>query len=123
MYIDLLIKIKNAQAAKKESLKAKFTKMNKAILDILVSFDFIKKAEVKGRSYKKYIDIELNQDKSFEGLRFLSKPSRRLYAGYSGIKKVKGSRGLLFVSTSKGIMTGEQAKKQKVGGQMLFEVW
>ncbi len=123
MYIDLLIKIKNAQAVCKENLKVKFTKMDKAILDILVSFKFVKKAEVKGRSYKKYIEIELNPNKSFEGLKFLSKPSRRLYAGYTGIKKVKGSRGLLFVSTSKGVMTGEQAKKQKVGGQMLFEVW
>lgn len=123
MYINLLIKIKNAQAAHKDDLKADFTKMNKAILDILAQYEFIKKVEVKGRSYKKYIEIELNPDKPFEGVNFLSRPSRLLYTGYSKIKKVKGSRGVLFVSTSKGIMTGEQAKKQKVGGQLLFEVW
>lgn len=123
MYTDLLIKIKNAEAAKKKSVKVKFTKMDKAVTEIMERFGFLKKVEVKGRSFKKVMEIDLNQDKPILGLKFRSKPSLRIYAGYKDFKKVKGGYGLLVVSTSKGIMSGAEARKQKIGGQVLFEVW
>ncbi|MEK7086777.1 MAG: 30S ribosomal protein S8, partial [Patescibacteria group bacterium] len=81
MYTDLLIKIKNAEAAQKKSVKVKFTKMDKAVTEVMERFGFLKKVEVKGRSFKKVMEIDLNQDKPILGLKFRSKPSLRVYAG------------------------------------------
>jgi small subunit ribosomal protein S8 len=122
-YIDLLIKIKNAQSAEKPTLKTPATKIDKAVADILVERGFVKKSEVKGKSYKKYLEIELDGARKIEGLKFLSKPSIQKYSGYRELKKVKSGYGTLVLTTPKGIMTNERAKKERVGGQLLFEIW
>jgi small subunit ribosomal protein S8 len=123
MYIDLLIKLKNAQAVEKYSIKTRHTKMDYAVAEVLNRFGFIKSIEVKGKSYKKVIEIDINPDRPIRGLKLLSKPSIHRYASYRDFQKVKSGHGLLVVSTSKGIKTGEDAKKEKVGGEMLFEIW
>ncbi len=123
MYINTLIKIKNAGAARKHFLKTRYTKIDQAILELLKKAGFINTVEVKGRSYKKIIDIELNPERPIKGVSLLSTPSRRQYAGYQELRKVKNGYGTLVISTSKGIMNGENARKEKVGGQLLFEVW
>jgi small subunit ribosomal protein S8 len=123
MYIDLIIKIKNAGAARKDSLKTPYSKINQGILEVLKQRDFIKSYEVKGKSVKKFIEVELAEGSAIRGLKLLSKPSRRLYAGYKEMKKPKGGHGLLVVSTSGGIMGSDEARKKKMGGQLLFEVW
>ena len=79
MYIDLLIKIKNAQAAGKKSLKSRHVKMDYAVAEILRNSGFLKKVEIKGRSFKKVIEIYLNPEKPIQGLKFLSRPSLRRY--------------------------------------------
>ncbi len=123
MYIDFLIKIKNAEQAGKKGIKSAFSKMDYAIAEELVRYGFLKRVEIKGRVPKKTLEISLNPEKPITGLKFLSRPSIKVYAGYDKFKSVKGGFGLLIVSTSKGIMSGVRAKKEKVGGQMLFEVW
>jgi len=123
MYIDLLTKIKNAQMAGKKSFKVRFSKMDEGVLEVLKMYSFIKKADVKGKSYKRVIEIECNVAHPIRGIKFLSKPSLRRYAGYDDFKRVKGNYGVLVVSTSKGIMAGVEARKQKIGGQLLFEIW
>lgn len=123
MYIDLLIKIKNAEASGKTLLKARYTKMDKAILDILEKAGFVKKVEVKGRAPKKIIEIDFDGARAIDGLKFLSRPSLRRYKGYKDFRPVKGGRGLLIVSTPKGVMDGLTARRNKVGGQILFEIW
>ncbi|MCP6720388.1 MAG: 30S ribosomal protein S8 [Patescibacteria group bacterium] len=123
MYIDLLIKIKNAQAAGKKSLKTRYVKIDYAVAELLQRSGFLKKVEVKGKSLKKIIEIHMNPERPIQGLKLLSRPSMRQYRGYRDFRKVKGGYGLLVVSTPKGILTGEQARKDKTGGQMLFEVW
>jgi small subunit ribosomal protein S8 len=123
MYIDLLIKIKNAQRAGKEVLKTPATKLDKAVADVLAERRFVKKVELKGKSYKKYLEIELDGERKIDGLKFLSKSSVRRYSGYRDLAKVKGGFGTLVLTTPKGILTNEQAKKEKVGGQLLFEIW
>lgn len=123
MYIDLLIKIKNAQAAGKPVLKSPATKLDKEIAEVLAARGFVKKVELKGKSYKKYLEIELEGTRSIEGLKFLSKPSIQKYSGYRELKKVKGGYGTVVLTTPKGIMTNEKAKREKVGGQLLFEIW
>ncbi len=123
MYIDLLTKIKNAQNAGKKSLKVPYTKNNQAVVEILENFGFLKKAETKGRSFKKIIEIQLNPERPIHGIRFLSRPSLRRYGGYREFKRVKGGSGLMVVSTPKGILTGDKARQEKVGGELLFEIW
>ena len=123
MYIDLLIKMKNAEAAEKYFLKTKYTKMDNAVVEILSRYGFVKNFEVKGKSYKKVIEMELSEKHPIRGMKFLSKPSLRRYGGYEDFKRVKSGHGLLVVSTSKGVMSGDDAKKEKVGGQLLFQIW
>lgn len=123
MYINLLIKIKNAITAKNKSFKTSFNKMDKAVLEILKKHKFISGFETKGRSPKKYLEIEVLGERTMNGLKILSKPSRRLYAHYNDFYKVKNGFGYLVVSTSLGIMDGGAARKNKVGGQLLFEIW
>lgn len=127
MYTDLLVKIKNAQAVKSEIVKTSYSVMDKAILDILEKKNFIGAVEVKGRAPKKVIDINLKYDAAGKGavtgVKILSKPSRHLYVGYVDIRPVKQGFGLLVVSTSKGIMDGASARKAKLGGELLFEIW
>lgn len=123
MYIDLLIRIKNAQAARRETLKVRYSKMDAAVAEILKARGFLKQVEVKGRAPKKIIEIIPNPERPIQGIKLLSKPSRRLYGGYRELQRVKGGYGLLVLSTPKGIMPGDAAKKEKVGGQILFEIW
>ncbi|MCL4399856.1 30S ribosomal protein S8 [Patescibacteria group bacterium] len=123
MYIDLIIKIKNAENAKKDILKTRYSKMDKAVIDILEKKGFIKSSEVKGKGYKKYIEINLNGKRKIQGLKILSKPSVKTYSGYKDIKSVKSGFGTLVMTTPNGILTGSEAKKNGVGGQLLFEIW
>ena len=123
MYINILTKIKNAEHAKHTSLKIPYSKMHYAVIDVLKQYGFLKKAEAKGRGAKKFIEVDLQNDPRIHGLKFLSLPSRRLYGGYRDFRKVKGGMGILVVSTSQGVMAGHEARKQKLGGQLLFEIW
>ena len=126
MYINLLTKIKNAQAVQKENIKVPCTKMDEKIVDILIKHGYLKDAEKKGRNPKKVIDIKLNyKDKKcvIRGVKFISKPSRRIYVGYRDVKLVKGGQGMLLLSTPKDIMTGKEVRKMKIGGEALFEIW
>ncbi|MDO8557380.1 MAG: 30S ribosomal protein S8 [Candidatus Jorgensenbacteria bacterium] len=123
MFIDLLIKIKNAQAAGKKPLKVRYSKMNLAIAELLCAHGFLKKAEVKGKSFKKIIEVDCDVKSPIRGIKFLSKPSVRRYGGYRAMKPVKHGHGIIILSTPKGIMTGEMARRGKVGGELLCEIW
>ncbi len=123
MYIDLIIKIKNAQKARKETMKTRYSKMDKAVIDILEKKGFIKNSEVKGKGYKKYIEADLTGKRNIKGVKILSKPSVKEYIGYRDIKSVRSGFGVLVLSTPQGVMTGNEAKKSGVGGQLLFEIW
>ncbi len=126
MYINLLTQLKNAQAAKKESIKISYSKMDERILEVLEENGYIKDFEKKGRGTKRILEINLRYSegkKIIERIKFISKSSRRLYTGYAEIKPVRHGYGLLVMSTPKGILTGKEAKKMKVGGELLFEIW
>lgn len=126
MYIDLLIKVKNAQKAKKEFLKLPYSNLDFAVAELLAKNNYVDSAAKKGRLPKRIIEVKLKYTDgqgAISGLRILSKPSRRLYAGYSEFRKIRQGYGTAVVSTSKGLMTTKDAKKQKIGGQLLFEIW
>lgn len=123
MYIDLLIKIKNAQAAGKKLVKSRFTKTDKAVSEILQQYGFVAKSEIKGRLSKRFIFVDVKGSRPISGIRLISKPSVRRYAGYRDLRPVKGGYGTLVLSTPKGITTMSEARREKIGGELLFEIW
>jgi len=123
MYINLLIKIKNAQESGKNFLKAPFSKMDLAIVELLLECGYLKNVEVKEKATKRTIEINLKDKKAIQGLKLISRSSRRVYVGYKNLKPIKSGYGMSVISTSKGIMSGKEAKRAKLGGQVLFEIW
>lgn len=127
MYTDLLAQIKNAQAVKKESIKIPASKLDEMVLKLLVNRRFIDSFDKKGRGIKKVLSVKIRYTEdgngAISGVRLLSKPSRHLYVGYKDIRKVRSGYGLLVMSTPQGIMSGEDARKAKLGGEAFFEVW
>jgi small subunit ribosomal protein S8 len=126
MYVDLLTKLKNAQKAKKASIKMPYSNMDLAVAELLSARGFVGAVTKKGRMPKRVIEVELKYEANkggIGGIKLLSVPSRRLYSGYDTLRSVRQGFGLAVISTPKGVMTTTQARKQKVGGQLLFEIW
>jgi small subunit ribosomal protein S8 len=126
MYTDVLTKIKNAQAARLPNVKVAFSGMDMAILEILASRGYLASAEKKGRNPKRVIDVQLKYADgrgAIRGIRFVSVPSRRIARGYRELRPTLAGYGVALISTPKGIMTFEEARKQKLGGMVLFEIW
>ena len=126
MYIDALIQLKNAQAARKEYVKLPYSNLNFEIFELLERYGFISGVEKKGRMPKRIIEAELKYEGihgKIQGIKIVSKPSHKVYEGYRRLRPVKQGYGVSIVSTSKGIMTGAEARKEKLGGQILFEIW
>ncbi len=127
MYIDLLIRIKNAQAAKKETIKVPFSNMDLAVAELLAKNDYLDDVQKKGRMPKRIIEIKLKYNDggegAIDGMRISSKPSQRVYAKASQLRPVRQGYGLGVISTPKGIMSYGDARKAKLGGQRLFEIW
>ncbi|MDO8470026.1 MAG: 30S ribosomal protein S8 [bacterium] len=123
MYINLLISIKNAARAGKASLKTPYTTMDAAVVEVLRRYGFVKAVEVKGRGVKRILDIEVNPDRPIRGVTFVSKPSLKRYGGYRALKPVKQGHGLLVLSTPRGVKSAMDARREQVGGQLLFEIW
>lgn len=123
---DMLTKIRNAQAVFHPTVEISFSNLKYDIAKILAKHGFVGKVEKKGKKIKKIIEIALKyQDKrpDISGLKRISKPGQRIYLGSKKIKKVKGGYGMAIISTSKGLMTNKEARKQKLGGEIICEVW
>jgi small subunit ribosomal protein S8 len=123
---DLIIQMKNAGDAGKESLSISHSKMKEGILQTLKRAGFIKDFEIKGKDAKKSIDISLAQiegDTRIAGVERMSKLSKRTYVKAKDLKPVKNGFGALIVSTPKGIMSEKEARKENVGGEPLFKIW
>jgi len=123
---DLLNRIRNAQAVSKEQLSVPFSNLNHEIAKILEKQGFIKKVEKKGRTYNKVIEITLKYDEkkpAISGLKRISRPGQRIYKKFKDVKPVKSGYGILIISTSKGLMTDKEARKQKLGGEVMCEIW
>ena len=101
--------------------------MKKSIADILVSEGYVKSAEIVDDEGHPNIKIVLKYGNKYESvisnLKRISKPGLRVYAGYEELPKVLGGLGIAIISTSKGIMTDREARKNKVGGEVLAYVW
>jgi small subunit ribosomal protein S8 len=124
---DMLTRIRNASKAKHEKVDIPSSKLKIEIAKILKDEGFVKNVKlVKDRRqglirvYLKYSDDEIPV---IQGLKRISKPGRRVYAGNDNIPKVLAGLGTAILSTPKGIQTGKQAKKDNVGGEVICHVW
>ncbi len=124
---DLIVRIKNANDAGKESLTISYSKMKEAISEVLAKQGFVKNVTApKGKKVQKTLEIGLvYQDGKgkVQGVERISKLSKRVYQGVKDIKPVRNGFGYLILSTPKGILTDKEAKKEKVGGEALFKIW
>lgn len=130
MYHDFLIRIKNAAHAGRESVTAPFSNMDLAIAKLLVAEGYLKSADKRVIGRKNFIEAVIAYEEGARGkkpvltdFKFTSKPSRHIYSGYRELKPVRQRFGTAFVSTPKGVLTAKDAKREKVGGEYLFEVW
>ncbi len=124
---DLLTRIRNANSAKHESVDIPASKTKKAIVEILNNEGYIKGYQVIDDGKQGVIRVTLkygaNNEKVLSGLKRVSKPGLRIYAGVDEMPKVLKGLGIAIVSTSKGIMTDKQARAEHIGGEVLAFVW
>ncbi len=124
---DLLTRIRNANAAKHESVSIPASNMKKAICQILLDEGYIKEMKVEDDGLQGNIVVTLkygeNKTRIIQGLKRISKPGLRIYAGVEDMPRVRKGLGTAIVSTSKGVMTDKQARKLGVGGEVLAYIW
>ena len=125
---DMLTRIRNANTAKHDTVDVPASKMKLAIAQILLDEGYIKNFEVIENGNFKTIHITLKygvdkNDKIITGLKRVSKPGLRVYASKEDMPRVLRGLGIAIVSTSKGIMTDKEARKNNVGGEVLAFVW
>ncbi len=124
--IDLLARIKNGYVARNEHIMGVHSKMNLEILRILKQEGYIEDYKETGEGSKKEIELFLkynNGDPVMTDMKIFSKPGKRLYMKVKEIKPVLGGFGISILSTPKGLKSGKEAKKEKLGGEILFQVW
>src|ERR1044071_3380575 len=126
---DMLARIRNAALARHESTCVPASKVKKAIAQILKAEGFIADARVEDAQPCVHPQIRVvlkygrEKHSAFEGMRRVSRPGRRVYVGYSDIPRVLSGLGVSILSTSHGVMTDKEARRRKVGGELLCEVW
>ena len=124
---DMLTRIRNALTAKHEEVEIPSSKMKAEIAQILLSEGYINGYKVEGEGIDAKIVIDLKYGPKGEmvisGLKRVSKPGLRVYAGYEDLPKVLGGMGIAIVSTPKGIMTDKEARKLRHGGEVLAYIW
>ena len=125
---DMLTRIRNANTAKHDTVDVPASKIKLAIAEILVKEGYIKKYDVIEDGTFKTIKITLKygadkSEKIITGLKRISKPGLRVYAGKDELPRVLGGLGIAIISTNKGIVTDKEARKLQVGGEVLAFVW
>jgi len=124
---DMLNRIRNAQAVLKETVDIPISNLRYEIAKILEKGGFVAEVEKKGKKTKKVIEITLKYNEKvpvISGLKRISKPGKRIYKKAKELKPVRGGYGIAVISTSKGgLMTDKEARKQKLGGEVICEIW
>lgn len=123
---NMLTIIRNAQAVKKETVSIPYSKFKMEIARAFEKNNFIKNAGRHGKKEKKYVEIELlynddNKEPAIQEIKSVSKGSRRIYMPVKDLKKKR--RGVLIVSTPKGVMGDKEAVKENVGGEVICEIY
>ncbi|HTE48549.1 MAG TPA: 30S ribosomal protein S8 [Candidatus Paceibacterota bacterium] len=123
---NMLIVMKNGSLAGKESVFLPYSKLKNAILECLKKEGYVSNIEKKVKKDQPVLEIELtyiDQKPKITEVERLSKQSRRVYFGMKDIRPVRNGSGLLVLSTPKGILSGNEARREQVGGEALFRLW
>jgi small subunit ribosomal protein S8 len=124
---NLIIQLKNGSAVKKDVAVVSLSNFVSDVVDALARKGYVKPGVKKGKKVQKLLEIGLiynpNGSPRITDVARISKPSKRIYKGYSEIFGIKQGHGSTFYSTSKGILSDDEARKEKVGGEVLFNIW
>ena len=123
---DMITRIRNAQMVKKETVDIPYSKIKYSIAQILERRGFVRGVELKGRTIKRVIELKLKYKDGkarVTGIKKISKPGQRMYSPVSKLHRVKGGTGIAILSTSKGLMSDVDARKENLGGEVIFQVW
>ena len=124
---DMLTRIRNATMSYKDEVLVPGSTVKEQIAEILTREGYVAGSEVEGEGKDRTITIRLkygqNREKTITGLKRVSKPGRRVYAGRDEIPRVLGGLGIAILSTSRGVLTDRQAKKLGVGGEVIAYIW
>lgn len=123
---DMLTRIRNANLMRSKEVEVPASKIKVEIANILKAEGFIVDYKIKKDSVQELIILNLkynNKERVITGLKRISKPGLRVYAGADQLPRVLNGLGIAIVSTSKGVMTGKQAKQENLGGEVLAYVW
>ena len=123
---DLITRIRNAIMVNKNEIVVPASKLKIAVLEGLRRTNFIADYSIIEATPRNSINVIINQINEAPRINEIikvSKPGRRVYAGVDELPKIKSGRGIVLISTSKGVMTGDEAKKARLGGEILVKVW
>ena len=123
---DMLTRIRNAILVRKSEVVLPHSRVKQSVAELLKTNGFIKDVKVVDATIGKSLVLTINdalENAKITEIQRLSKPGRRYYVGAKDIPTVKRGRGIVIVSTSKGMMTGDEAKAQKVGGELICKVY
>ena len=124
---DLLTRVRNANLAFKDDLVVPASKMNMALLQILMTEGYVagfgEEGEGIERVYRVTLKYDAKRQRTISGIKRVSKPGRRVYAGHDDLPRVLGGLGVAIISTSHGVMTDRDASRQGIGGEVLAYVW
>jgi small subunit ribosomal protein S8 len=123
---DFIVRLKNASDVGLPHVVVSYSKLKHQVAIVLAASGFLGTVEKEGKDPKSVLTVHLVYKEGkpkITGVKRISKPGRRMYASVSEINPVKYGKGILVLSTPKGVMTGGQAKKDKVGGETMFEMF
>ena len=120
---DMLTRMRNALNAKHTNVSIPVSKQKLAITELLLNEGYIASYKVEGENGKTSIVIDFKEEKVIQGLKRISKPGLRIYAGAEDLPKVINGLGIAIISTSKGLMTDREARKLNIGGEVLAYIW
>nr|WP_267517330.1 30S ribosomal protein S8 [Borreliella garinii] len=124
---DMLTKLRNASRVKHGSVDLKMSNMNKSILNILKEEGYIKDFSFLEKEGITFIKVLLKYDNKrnpvINKIEAISTPGRKIYSSYKNMPRIKNGYGILIISSSKGVITGKEAKDKKIGGELICSVW
>jgi small subunit ribosomal protein S8 len=123
---NMIIQIKNAGSAGHDQVLVPYSKLKHSIAETLQKERFVKNVTIESNKGKKVLAIGLfmeNRVSKIKGVKRISKPSRRIYKKFADLRSIKNGYGALILSTSRGVMSGREARKASLGGEALFTIW
>ncbi len=123
---DMIIRIKNALLARHSEVVIPHSKLKQAIAKILEQEGYVEKVDLQQQAPQSNLVIKLkyvNKTPAITDVRRLSSPGRRLYSGSAKVPRALGGYGITIISTSKGVMTDKEARKQNAGGELICQIW